>query len=61
METMVLMAGMDLPIRAIREQVASASNLVVHQARSRDGSRRITHITRWSGGGDVIALQDIFL
>ncbi len=62
METMVLMAGMDLPIRAIREQVASAVDLVVHQARLKDGSRRITHITEVERmEGDVIALQDIFL
>ena len=45
METMVLMAGMDLPMRAIREQVASAVDLIVHQARFKDGSRRITHVT----------------
>src|SRR6186997_2531831 len=62
METMVLMAGMDLPIRAIREQVASAVDLVVHQARLKDGSRRITHITEVERmEGDVITLQDIFL
>ena len=45
METMVLMAGMDLPMRAIREQVASAVDLIVHQTRFKDGTRRITHIT----------------
>jgi pilus assembly protein CpaF len=62
METMVLMAGMDLPIRAIREQVASAVDLVVHQARLKDGTRRITHITEVERmEGDVIALQDVFL
>ena len=61
METMVLMAGMDLPIRAIREQVASAVDLVVHQTRFKDGSRRITHITEVERmEGDVITLQDIF-
>ena len=61
-ETMVLMAGMDLPIRAIREQVASAVDLIVHQARLRDGSRRITHVTEVERmEGDVITLQDIFL
>jgi pilus assembly protein CpaF len=60
-ETMVLMAGMDLPIRAIREQVASAVDLIVHQSRFRDGSRRITHITEVERmEGDVITLQDIF-
>jgi pilus assembly protein CpaF len=61
-ETMVLMAGMDLPIRAIREQVASAVDLIVHQSRLRDGSRRITHVTEVERmEGDVITLQDIFL
>ncbi|RLV49151.1 CpaF family protein [Nocardioides mangrovicus] len=62
METMVLMAGMDLPIRAIREQVASAVDLVVHQTRLKDGSRRITHITEVERmEGDVITLQDVFV
>ncbi len=61
-ETMVLMAGMDLPIRAIREQVASAVDLIVHQSRLRDGSRRITHVTEVERmEGDVITLQDVFL
>jgi pilus assembly protein CpaF len=61
-ETMVLMAGFDLPIRAIREQMASAIDLVVHLSRLRDGTRRITHITEVQGmEGDVITLQDIFL
>jgi pilus assembly protein CpaF len=61
-ETMVLMAGMDLPMRAIREQVASAVDLIVHQSRLRDGSRRITHVTEVERmEGDVITLQDIFL
>ncbi len=60
-ETMVLMAGMDLPIRAIREQVASAVDLIVHQARFKDGSRHITHVTEVERmEGDVITLQDIF-
>jgi pilus assembly protein CpaF len=62
METMVLMAGMDLPMRAIREQVASAVDLIVHQARLKDGSRRITHITEVERmEGDVITLQDVFV
>ena len=62
METMVLMAGMDLPVRAIREQVASAVDLIVHQTRFKDGSRRITHITEVEKmEGDVITLQDVFL
>lgn len=62
LETLVLMAGMDLPVRAIREQVASAVDLIVHQARLKDGSRRITHVTEVERmEGDVITLQDIFL
>jgi pilus assembly protein CpaF len=61
LETMVLMAGMDLPVRAIREQVASAIDIIVHQSRFSDGSRRVTHITEVAGmEGDVITLQDIF-
>ena len=62
LETMALMAGMELTIRAIREQIASAIDLIVHQERMKDGSRRITHITEVVGmEGDVITLQDIFL
>ncbi|MDQ3105479.1 MAG: CpaF family protein [Actinomycetota bacterium] len=62
LETMVLMAGMDLPMKAIREQIASAVDLVVQQARLKDGSRRITHITEVERmEGDVVTLQDIFL
>jgi pilus assembly protein CpaF len=62
METMVLMAGMDLPMRAIREQVASAVDLIVHQTRFKDGSRRITHLTEVERmEGDVITLQDVFV
>jgi pilus assembly protein CpaF len=61
-ETMMLMAGVDLGIRAIREQVASALNLIVHQARMKDGVRRITHITEVVGmEGDIITLQDLFV
>jgi pilus assembly protein CpaF len=61
METMVLMAGMDLPARAIREQTASAVDLIVHQSRLKDGSRRITHITEVCGmEGDIVTLQDLF-
>lgn len=61
LETMVLMAGMDLPVRAIREQISSAIDLIVQQSRLRDGSRRITHITEVLGmEGDIITLQDIF-
>ncbi|MHB1593087.1 MAG: CpaF family protein [Streptosporangiaceae bacterium] len=62
METMVLMAEMDLPQRAIREQMASAIDLIVHQTRLKDGTRRITHITEVEGmEGDVITLLDVFL
>jgi pilus assembly protein CpaF len=59
---MSLMSGMDLGIRTIREQISSAINLIVHQARMKDGVRRITHITEIVGmEGDVITLQDLFL
>ncbi len=62
METMTLMAGMDLPLRAIREQISSAIDLIVHQARLRDGSRKITHLTEVLGmEGDVITLQDVYI
>jgi pilus assembly protein CpaF len=61
LETMVLMAGMDLPDRAIREQVASALDLIVHLSRFRDGSRRVTHVTEVVGmEGAVVTLQDVF-
>jgi len=61
LETMTLMAGMDLPVRAIREQISSAIDVVCHQARMRDGSRRVTFITEVSGmEGDVITTTDIF-
>jgi pilus assembly protein CpaF len=61
-ETMTLMAGFDLPMRAIREQMASALDLVVHLTRLRDGTRRITHVTEVQGmEGDVIVTQDLFL
>src|SRR4051795_8868442 len=61
-ETMVLMAGMDLPVRAIREQVASAVDMIVHQTRFKDGSRKITHLTEVERmEGDIITLQDIFV
>src|SRR5512136_3364248 len=62
LETMTMMAGMELPIRAIREQVTSAIDLVVHQERMRDGSRKVTNITEVSGmEGDVITTTDIFI
>ena len=61
LETLVLMAGMDLPLRAIREQAASAVDLVVQIARLRDGTRRIVNVTEVMGmEGDTIVLQDIF-
>jgi pilus assembly protein CpaF len=62
METMVMMAGMELPIRAIREQVSSAIDLIVHQERMRDGTRKVVNITEVSGmEGDVITMTDIFV
>jgi pilus assembly protein CpaF len=62
LETMVLMAGVDLPVRAIREQVAGAIDLIIQQARLKDGTRRIVAITEVSGmEGDIITLQDLFL
>lgn len=62
LETLVLMAGMDLPLRAIREQIASAVNLIIQISRLRDGSRRITHVTEVQGmEGDVVTLQDAFV
>ncbi len=61
-ETMVMMSGADLPLKAIREQISSAFDLIVHQTRFRDGSRRITHVTEVVGmEHDVITLQDLFV
>jgi pilus assembly protein CpaF len=61
LETMVLMAGMDLPHRAIREQIAAAIDLIVHQDRMRDGTRKITSISEIQGmEGDVITMSEIF-
>jgi pilus assembly protein CpaF len=61
-ETMCLMAGMDLPVRAIREQVASAIDLIVQQERMRDGTRKVTTITEVSGmEGEVVTMTDIFV
>jgi len=61
-ETMCLMAGMDLPVRAIREQIASAVNLIVQLARLKDGSRKVIYITEVQGmEGDVVVLSDIFV
>jgi pilus assembly protein CpaF len=62
LETMVLMAGMDLPLKAVREQIASAVDIIVHLTRLRDGSRRVTHVTEVQGmESDVITLQDAFV
>ncbi|MDH3425271.1 MAG: CpaF family protein [Acidimicrobiia bacterium] len=61
-ETMVLMSGMDLPIRAVREQIASAVDLIIHLHRFRDGTRRVTDVTEVVGmEGEVVTLQDLFL
>ncbi len=61
LETMVLMAGVELPDRAIREQIASAINVIVHISRLSDGSRRVTHLSEVVGmEGDVVTLQDVF-
>jgi pilus assembly protein CpaF len=61
LETMTLMAGTDLPARAILEQIASAIDVIVHQSRFRDGTRKITHISEVQGmEGNVIVLQDVF-
>ena len=62
LETMVMMAGMDLPVKAIREQISSAVDLIIQQSRLKDGSRKITHISEVIGmEGEVITLQDIFI
>ncbi|MDO2935608.1 CpaF family protein [Paeniglutamicibacter sulfureus] len=62
LETLVLMAGMDLPLRAIREQIASAVHLIIQISRLRDGTRRITHVTEVQGmEGEIVTLQDAFV
>ncbi|MFD1214827.1 CpaF family protein, partial [Arthrobacter sp. GCM10027362] len=62
LETLVLMAGMELPLRAVREQIASAVDVIVQLTRLRDGSRRVTHITEVQGmEGEVVTLQDAFV
>jgi pilus assembly protein CpaF len=62
LETMTLMAGMELPVRAIREQVSAAIDMVIHQERMRDGSRKVVNITEVSGmEGDVITTTDLFV
>ncbi|MGW8143713.1 MAG: CpaF family protein [Anaerolineales bacterium] len=61
-ETMVLMAGMELPLKAIREQVASAIELIIHMNRMRDGTRKVTQVSEVQGmEGDSIVMQDIFM
>ncbi|MCH8093199.1 MAG: CpaF family protein [Chloroflexi bacterium] len=61
-ETMTLMAGMDLPTRAIREQIASALELVIHLERMRDGTRKVTYISEIQGmEGDIITMTDLFV
>ena len=61
-ETMVLMAGMELPLKAIREQVASSIELVIHLERLKDGTRRVTQVSEVQGmESDTIVMQDIFL
>lgn len=62
LETLVMMAGLNLPARAIKENIASAVNLIIQQSRLSDGSRKITHVSEVTGmQGDVITLQDIFI
>ena len=62
LETMVLMSGMELPLRAIRDQISSAIDLIVQQSRLRDGTRKITSITEVVGmEGDIVSMQDIFV
>jgi len=62
LETMCLMAGMDLPVRAVREQIASAIHIICHQDRMRDGSRKITRIAEVQGmEGEVVTMSDIFV
>jgi pilus assembly protein CpaF len=61
-ETMVMMAGMELPLKAIREQIASSINLLIHLERMRDGTRKVVQITEVQGmEGDTFTLQDIFV
>lgn len=62
LETMTMMAGMELPVRAIREQVSSAIDIVIHQERMRDGSRKIVNVTEVAGmEGDIITMTDIYV
>jgi len=62
LETMCLMSGVELPMRAIREQISAAVDLIIQQARMKDGSRRVVAVTEVQGmEGDVIVLQDVFM
>ncbi|MBP7275723.1 MAG: Flp pilus assembly complex ATPase component TadA, partial [Kiritimatiellae bacterium] len=62
LETMVLMSGMDLPLRAIREQIASAIHVIVHESRFSDGTRKISRVSEIVGlEGDQLTMQDIFI
>jgi pilus assembly protein CpaF len=62
LETLVLMAGMDLPLKIVRQQIASAVDVIVQQTRLADGSRKVTYITEVQGmEGDVIVMQDVFV
>ena len=62
LETLVLMAGMDLPLRAIREQISSAIDVIIQITRLKDGTRRVTHVTEVQGmEGDIVTLQDAFV
>ncbi len=62
LETLVLMAGMDLPLRAVREQIAAAVDVIVQLTRLRDGTRRVTHVTEVQGmEGEIVTLQDAFV
>src|SRR5262249_45658515 len=61
-ETMVLMAGTQLPLKAIREQVASALNLIIHQDRMPDGARKVVRVSEVQGmEGEIVTLQDLFV
>jgi len=61
-EVMVMMAGMELPLKAIREQVASSIELVIHQERLKDGTRKVTKVSEVQGmEGDTIVMQDLFV
>jgi pilus assembly protein CpaF len=61
LETLVLMAGVDLPLKVVRQQISAAVDLIVHQSRLRDGTRKVTSITEVAGmEGDTVVLSDIF-